>query len=469
VTPVIDTSRWSPRKLLLFVVCEVAFLFPFLYMAYRGDLSVGTALLFVPMQILLFVYVSASFDRLLLYFVSVFPLSALELLPYKYTQLAVYAGATVLAALFVLDDHVAGGDQSGRPRAPRVFVLGLGMLVLCAVVSAVAALVRGWWSQFIPHYSVLLFVAISWSWFAATRVQTERQVRGLLLAMAISYGVVGLALPVLASGAVGGDIGKTLMTPFGVVNLNVLASHVASFGVVAIGLSLEPGTARRASFAVVGALLAGVLIYSKSRGAWVGFAVGYLYLMFRRKSVWLVAPAVAVAGAVMASDLLRSLLTWRIAQTSSSDPALWARFLLWQFAVDIFRGNWLVGVGWENFRYVKQLFGYPLPMTYGTVFNTNNLLLEFAVDLGVPGLVAFLLLCVRSIAVLDRAARRAGGMAYVAAAVNAGLVTFLVHGLFDCVTWQHGALMLLFLLLGLAVAIERSASAQVPSSVSMGR
>jgi O-antigen ligase len=440
-------------------------------LAYRGDIAVGAALLFVPLQLLLFLFVSRSSDRLLLYFVSVLPLSALELLPYKYPQLAIYAGGTALAALFVLDDHAMGSDRAGRRTAPRAFALGLGTLVFCAVVSAVTAWVRGWWSEFIPHYTALLFVAIIWSWFAATRAQTERQVRSVLQAMAVSYGVVGLALPALASGAVGGDIGKTLMTPFGVVNLNVLASHVASFGVVAIGLSLERGTTvRRAFFAVLGAVLAGVLIYTKSRGAWVGFAVGYLYLMFRRKSLWLVIPALAIAATVMASELMRSLLTWRITQTSSSDPAVWARFLLWQYAVDIFRGNWLFGVGWENFRYVKQLFGYPLPMGYGTVFNTNNLFLELAVDLGVLGLVAFLLLCVRSVVVLDRTARRTrGGMAYVAAAVNAGLLTFLVHGLFDCVTWQHGAIMLLFIFFGLAAAIERSPLAQVPSSSSLGR
>jgi O-antigen ligase len=130
--------------------------------------------------------------------------------------------------------------------------------------------------------------------------------------------------------------------------------------------------------------------------------------------------------------------------------------LLWVYALRILKDNWLLGVGMENFRIVKHTYGYPLPLSVGRVYNTHNLFLEFFVDLGVTGLLSLLYLLGRAFSQLDRRVRRTDVEGRVlAVGLNAGLLAFAVGGLLDCVTWQHGAFMLLGLLVGMLLSVER--------------
>ena len=168
--------------------------------------------------------------------------------------------------------------------------------------------------------------------------------------------------------------------------------------------------------------------------------------------------AVGIGLAVLVSmDVFRSALSMRVSATSADDPALLGRLLLWRHAWLVLRENWLLGVGMQNFRYVKQLYGFPMPMALGRRYNAHNLYLEFLVDLGVFGFASFVWLELRTLLRLDgiwRSDKPASGLAL---ALNAGLIAYAVHGLLDAVIWQHGAFMLLGVLFGLSMAVQRLA------------
>ena len=428
-----------------------------------GDAAL--AVMVIPFVAVLLLAVSTADRLLLLLFAGVLPLSALELVPQWPLRLVVYIGVLGLLVFFRAT-RAAVGEPPSCGRMEWFESAPLAVLVLWIVISALNAYLRGWWSPFIAYYSTFALLVFVLVWLSATVPSSLDDVRRVLFMMCASYLVVPLVLPFFVTGVPTNTLGKTLTTPYSIVSLNVLGSHMATFAAVALGLNSRRQSAlRRLALALLVISLVAVLVFTKSRGAWLGFGAAVVFLAWRKRSVWMMVLIALAVVALLSVNLLRVSVLSRLEATSAQDPSLWGRILLWKYALDIFRTNWLLGVGWENFRYVKHLFGYPLHSSFGTGFDTNSLYFEFLVDLGLVGFGAFVWLLFGTLARLVRSSSRTDVQnGDVPTALAAGIVAFGVHGMLDCVIWQHGAFMLLGLLLGLAIATRRLLL-RVPSGV----
>jgi putative inorganic carbon (HCO3(-)) transporter len=178
-------------------------------------------------------------------------------------------------------------------------------------------------------------------------------------------------------------------------------------------------------------LCALVLVLTQSRGAWAGFLAGCLFLTclrFRRLGRVLVVLAglvllvaafyVVVAGE---SEGVEETLT-----ESSSGIGLEARLEIWDRAIYGIQDFAFTGMGMNMFRRVVHLL-YPLfvvpPET--DIASAHNQWLQTALDLGIPGLVAYVALWAAVIRILlhaGRTASRPWGW-WLAAALAAGLVS----------------------------------------------
>jgi O-antigen ligase len=138
------------------------------------------------------------------------------------------------------------------------------------------------------------------------------------------------------------------------------------------------------------------------------------------------------------------------------------RFVLWYSAWRAAQANWLFGVGMENFRYVKHLYGYPIPFALSRPFNAHNLYLEVLADLGVVGFVAFFFLLAKAIVSSWRAVKfnAAGDLGL---ALTAGFIACAGHGLVESVMFNPGVFALLGVLIGLALSLGRLTSGSVPA------
>ncbi len=447
-----------PRRALgWFLAIEVLCLAGFSIFLWLGDQASALIFLVGPLQILAFALLARTDYWLLLYFATLLPATALELLPYGYAHVVFYAGTLGLLLFLRMTRFVAAKESSRSGRLAAVEHMPLAILATWIVLAGANAVLRGWVSWYLLHYTMVALEVLLVVWFFAVIPQSLRQVRILVYAMAGSYAVVCGLLPFLVTRVAGGFLGKTLETPYAVVNLNVLATHVGVFAAVGIGAALDAKRILgRFVLSVAVVMLLAVLLFTKSRGAWLGFGFAFLYILVRTRSFgFLLLAGIAVLG-LLSVDVLRIGFLARVEQTSAQDPSLWGRFLLWQYAWDIFKGNWFFGVGMENFRYVKHLYGFPWPASFGIAYNTNSLPLEFLVDLGVVGLASFLWLNVSTFLRLDRLARMPAVRGKrLAMGLNAGIIVYATHGLLDCVIWQHGAFMLLGVLLGLAMCVHR--------------
>src|SRR5207244_1803737 len=138
---------------------------------------------------------------------------------------------------------------------------------------------------------------------------------------------------------------------------------------------------------------AGALVLEQSRGAWAGFTVaivGVALWTTGNRRLW-----IAAASIVMVAALAFGPRMWQDVQRPSKPPALASgvvlRLELWSKAV-IWIGDFpLTGMGMNMFRTRMRIL-YPVfvhPPDPDVVHAHNNLL-QAAVDLGIPGLIAYL-------------------------------------------------------------------------------
>jgi putative inorganic carbon (HCO3(-)) transporter len=184
----------------------------------------------------------------------------------------------------------------------------------------------------------------------------------------------------------------------------------------------------------------GVLVLSQSRSALMALAVIIaLMLIFRWKWGWLLLLALLIAGAIVFGTVDEAtrqgiLLTGRGSLKWDQRIEIWSR------AVFMIRDFPFTGIGMGSFREVADLF-YPFFLhDAADIPHAHNLFLQVAVDLGIPGLMAWLSILASVIAVSWRVYRQgivsgdrfATGIGVSLLCSQAALI---VHGMTDAVTW----------------------------------
>jgi len=439
-----------------FVALELLCVAGFAVLMKAGQLGLAVAFLLGPLQLLAWCALAGNGYATLVAFTVLLPLAAARLLPLAYDRFVYMPGTVVLLCFLTLTSYRVA-ERPARPRLRTSEWFPLFVFGLWAVVSSLNATANGWGGKWLLLMTFVAVQVMLLTCFAATVPRSLADVRKLLYVLVASTVFVAVCVPFLrtGSGQFGSLGGKMADTPFGDVNLNTVAYVVGPVSAMALGLAVgtRGGRARILLwFAVFFCALA--LVLTKSRGGWLGFGAAFLFLMARRRSFMLLVSAAVVGLAVISTDFLRALLISRVGATTAYDPSLVGRLVLWDLAWRIGRANWLLGVGMENFRYVKQLFGFPMPLKAGLAFNAHNVYLEVFADLGVAGLAAFIWLLVSSF-IRSLGAVRSDEAGDLGLGLGAGIVAYAAHGLVDCVFFQPGVFALFGLLVGLSMCLSR--------------
>lgn len=180
----------------------------------------------------------------------------------------------------------------------------------------------------------------------------------------------------------------------------------------------------------------GVLVLTQSRGSWAGFAVGLWAMLLVQGWPGLVLGLllVALGGGAVAYVGLEGLREWavRVAGPAIVPMGLGGRVEIWSRALYAIGDFPFTGMGMNMFRRIEPVL-YPLfsSLPDRDIAHAHNEFLQAALDLGVPGLVAFLALYLGAGWVLLRTLRRERGFRRaLAVGVLGGLVA---HGAFGCV------------------------------------
>jgi len=450
-----DTTLNSRQRALAITALQVVIVLVALFLMGRGHSQLAIALLVVPIQLCLMLLISGSSSNIMRYIVVLLPASMFELLPYVYMHLAVYAGGIILLSVVA---PTAGSDDTARkPKTGTGNTVPLALFAVAVVLAAANAYLRGWAGADLPRYCFSAGLFLGAVWLFGARPESSKEVRRLLDLMMISYAVIGIALPLVAYSITADMLSEIILSAHGAVNRNVVGAHAST---AASYLLVRAVLERRWGARVLRVLLLCVplvvLVFTGSRGAWLGFGASFLYLVFVVRSVWLFWLSLTFGSVLITGDIVRALVMTRVQATGAVDPSLLGRLLLWRFGLVVGLNNWLTGVGFLNFRHVKHSYGFPWPRAVGLPYNTHNLYLEFFTSLGIVGLVAFVWLLMLGIVAAHKSRYGLSGrLRPESIGIAAMLIGVAVHGMLDAVIWQHGMLMLLGVLLGLAGALRR--------------
>jgi len=261
------------------------------------------------------------------------------------------------------------------------------------------------------------------------------------------------------------------------INANQLAGAVVLYLPVALALAVGWWRQRRLILALLAAILAGIagvtLILTQSRSGWMGSAAGIAGLVMlagwatgrRRVQIVAVVAPLALIAAGVAVVLSQPELAARFINTSgqtteeislSGRPEIWSRAL---YAIQDFS---FTGTGLGTFRRVVNLL-YPLftisPDT--DIAHAHNIFLQVAVDLGLPGLIAYLAGLWIALCVAWGAAKRSRGMLRgLALGLLAGLVALHIYGLTDAIALGAKPNLAFWMALGLIAALPRVTCAE---------
>ena len=331
--------------------------------------------------------------------------------------------------------------------------LSTSLVVLCQVVAGVG----------------LFYGVVNWArsnqrvWQAAFLLVTS----GLALALVAPLGTRWSRTKLFSAPQLYEQIPSPLL-PYEAINANVLAGALALIFPISVAMLLfapfsflSKGQARlaRAGLFVATLAMLAVVTLTQSRGGYLALAVGLLVMALLRcpELLWGTPLLLIGLGTAIRRFGLYPLVDTMLV-TDSLD-GLESRQQIWSAALAMLRHSPLTGIGLGTFD--QTLSGmYPLSALYGPEANlhhAHNLFLQVGVDLGLPGLCAFMALLVVSLRAAWRVWRFGGernrkDTSALGLGLLISLIVMLLHGVVDAVTWGTKPAVISWLVMGLSVA-----------------
>ena len=313
----------------------------------------------------------------------------------------------------------------------------------------------------------LMYVCFTLIYFAAvnmirSREMIKRSVYALMFSgfVVSAYGVYqnyfGITAQIWQDSSMFADIsGRVVST---LENPNVLAEYLILVIPFMIVSAILAGSIKKgAPFAVCTLFSAMCLLYTWSRGSWLGiiFALLILFVVINRKAI------VVYLGMLLllpfAPFVLPNAIVQRITTIGNiADSSTSYRVSIWHASLDMIRDYMVsgIGVGQEAFRLV-----YPEYSLAGieSAPHSHNLYLQIGIGLGLVGLLVFLLVVFFFVQQCFTAIKQSEEK-YVKLLAAGGLCAvagFLLNGLTDYVWYNYRVYLMFWLVISITVAVCR--------------
>jgi putative inorganic carbon (hco3(-)) transporter len=373
-----------------------------------------------------------------------------------------------VAAAIAIGAHLT--DRLVRRGSAPPFNAEIGIALLLVAWATITVPVSYWAGGSVEVLTSQYIKAVVFFWLVATLATTERRIK------TVAWTLVLCAIPLAGTGVRNYLSGEVLST--GVPGLKRIYGYMGGSGLaanpndlalmlnliipIAAALMISTRSLAARGVAAIAMLIsiAGVIVTFSRAGFLTLAATGVMLLavLARRHSngagALLVAVALVVPVLVPDSyfDRLSTITDIEADQTGSAQGR-------WQDVVvsaGIVAQNPIVGAGIGND--MLALNRYRGRDTYRSV---HNAYLQYAVDLGLPGLLLFAwlhIMCFRTARRLERLARHQEALKSIgplAAGIQVSLVTFFVAAMFHPIAYQF----YFFTIGGLAVALKHTARA----------
>ncbi len=259
------------------------------------------------------------------------------------------------------------------------------------------------------------------------------------------------------------------------VQLNQLAGTILLILPLTISLAVSRGWSgerrlRRVALAILALILGGLLLFSQSRGGWLGFIVGTgamgLFWWFalpagrsRRRLGILLLASVAVLLIMVAmigpAGLQRAWEEPPRETAVGNLNSILFRQEVWRWSLEAIEDFPFTGLGLGAFRRAAPRL-YPLNIPFDhDIAHAHNIFFQVALDTGLPGLVAYTAILVLAFAVGLKIARRSPSFRAWSLGLLGCLSALHIFGLADALAPGSKPGLLFWIMLGLFAAMEK--------------
>ncbi|MBE6660002.1 MAG: hypothetical protein E7605_01180 [Ruminococcaceae bacterium] len=238
-------------------------------------------------------------------------------------------------------------------------------------------------------------------------------------------------------------------------NPNMLAEYlVLLMPLVLARLCTKGRVLRGFGYAICLILLGACLIFTWSRGAWLGAVISMFLFLLCLNHKALSYTVVAALPVATLLPLIPERITRRFLSIGNlSDSSVLYRVNLWQGIKDMLSEHWLTGVGVGESAFCTVYSHYALP-GIESAMHAHNLYLQLLCSFGVIGLVIFavtMLLWLRHALEYYRFGEWRGSRLVVLGGVM-GVFALLIMGLFDDIFYNYRIFFMFWTVMGLVTA-----------------
>lgn len=236
-------------------------------------------------------------------------------------------------------------------------------------------------------------------------------------------------------------------------NPNVLGEYLllAAFPCLAFLFHSEKWSDKLIS-AVIFCTVTLCLIFTQSRGCWIGFLLGItVYVTFVQGKLWGLLP---LAIAVMPLIIPESVIARFTSIGDLNDTSSSYRMYIWLGTIEMLKDFWLFGVGQGQKAYnaIYPFYSYSAI----TAPHAHNLYLQIFAECGIGAVAAFVVACWMWFKKVVSAFRKSTGrdplMKGIAITLGCGVLAYLVQGLFDYVFYNYRVVMVFWAVIGMGIA-----------------
>jgi O-antigen ligase len=251
------------------------------------------------------------------------------------------------------------------------------------------------------------------------------------------------------------DISGRVVSTF--ENPNVLAEYLIMFIPLAFAMIIVSQKRElKAASLICFASAALCLVFTWSRGAWLGFIFGMLVflLTYSKKILALLFGCVALIPAL--PFVLPESITNRFLSIGNlADSSTSYRVHIWTGVTSMLKEHWFTGIGTGEPAFSMV---YPKFALSGIELapHSHNLFLQIMVEHGLLALILFfavILLYVQSVFTFKRFETRKTKL--IVSAMMCGILAVLLQGLTDYIWYNYRVYLIFWLLIGLTVATRR--------------
>lgn len=250
-------------------------------------------------------------------------------------------------------------------------------------------------------------------------------------------------------------------------NPNVLAEYLIMVIPLMVALFIVGNGPRMkvaAAFATAATL--GCLVYTWSRGAWLGIIVGMLVFLLMYSKNTMALFIFGSLGIPFLPFVLPDSITQRFLSIGNlGDSSTSYRVNIWHGVIDMIGDHWKSGIGIGNPAFSKVYPAYALS-AIETAPHSHNLYLQIIVELGVVGLVVFLaLLFLNAQGGFEFHMNENRREKLYSSALLCGIFSVLVQGMTDYIWYNYRVFLMFWLMIGLGAAIRKTMNSTAPANI----